>query len=130
MVMEPPLIDDTIRELMQRFATSSPEEIALKAGKHPELPIQFVAQQIKGRAKIRKKLPSWHANPEVAFPSSLALEQCSSERTARYKAGLIEPGRVGVDLTCGFAVDARFLGERLQAFHCFEIDSELVTSPE
>ena len=41
-----------------------------------------------GRArKVARKLPSWAA-VDAEIPSALSLEQCSSEATARYKAGL------------------------------------------
>jgi len=41
-----------------------------------------------GRArKVARKLPSWAA-ADAEIPSALSLEQCSSEATARYKAGL------------------------------------------
>lgn len=60
--------------------------------------------------KIATKLPSWSAAGGLDYPSSLSLEQCSSETTAQYKAGIIkEKSGAGVslvDLTGGLGVDS------------------------
>jgi 16S rRNA G966 N2-methylase RsmD len=64
-----------------------------------------VVVQIEGRQKAKNKLPSWYSNPDVIYPPHLALEQCSSELTAAYKAKLVE-GNTLVDLTGGLGVDS------------------------
>ena len=51
--------------------------------------IRLAASTIEVRRKIRKKVPSWYSVPELAFPSGLSAEQCSSEQTALYKAGIV-----------------------------------------
>lgn len=61
------------------------------------------------RAKALLKLPE--SGAELEIPSSLALEQCSSEATARYKAVLAsklcaKPGKAALaDLTGGLGID-------------------------
>ena len=64
--------------------------------------------QIEGWRTACHKLPTWAAQDAVVYPSRLAMEQCSSEATARYKAGLAgrtsSPSRL-TDLTGGFGVD-------------------------
>ncbi|MBR4433695.1 MAG: SAM-dependent methyltransferase, partial [Bacteroidaceae bacterium] len=64
--------------------------------------------QIEGWRTACHKLPTWAAQDAVVYPSRLAMEHCSSEATARYKAGLA--GSMGsssrlTDLTGGFGVD-------------------------
>ena len=72
--------------------------------------IRLAASTIEVRRKIRKKVPSWYSVPELAFPSGLSAEQCSSEQTALYKAGIVSglfPGGKAriADLTGGLGVD-------------------------
>ena len=57
------------------------------------------------KKKLAAKLPSWAAVNGLDIPSSLCLEQCSSELTAGYKAGLVGGGRVA-DITGGLGVDS------------------------
>ena len=55
--------------------------------------------------QVRDKLPAWHANHDIIYPSRLAAEQCSSEATARYKQHLLR-GTSCCDLTGGLGADA------------------------
>ena len=50
-----------------------------------------MVQQQEGRERLREKLPTLVQQPDWWFPPRLACEQCSSERTATYKAELIRP---------------------------------------
>jgi len=59
----------------------------------------------RGR-KLSSKLPEWSLVEGLCIPSSLALEQCSSSATARYKASLIGNADMVVDITGGFGVDS------------------------
>ena len=47
-------------------------------------------QQIEGWRMARHKLPTWAACDDILYPPRLAMEQCSSEATARYKASIVE----------------------------------------
>jgi hypothetical protein len=64
-----------------------------------EAVVQWLAAQ-----KAKTKLPAWYHAEGVFFPSALALEQCSSEATAHFKASLVA-GRTLADLTGGLGVD-------------------------
>ncbi|MBO4475651.1 MAG: hypothetical protein J5737_02895 [Bacteroidales bacterium] len=79
----------------------------------------------QARRKLEKKLPSW-AGAGLTVPSSLNLEQCSSEQTALYKAGLIEPGRRVADLTGGLGADSWAFSMRAAAVWYNERDSVLL----
>lgn len=119
------MLTPEIKEFISKNAKRSPEQLALLAGRYPDLPMAFIAQQVKGRTRTRSKLPSWHKNEDAVFPKSLALEQCTSEAVARYRSSLLEPGLVAFDLTGGYGVDARFLAERFERYLYHEIDQEL-----
>jgi hypothetical protein len=82
--------------------------LALQAKKYPDVDMPVAVRQIAGRQAAQHKIPSWHATEGLIYPLHLSMEQCSSERTARYKAGLLK-GETLVDLTGGFGVDCAFL---------------------
>jgi len=75
-------------------------------------------QQIEGWRTARHKLPSWAACDDMLYPPRLAMEQCSSEATARYKAAIAGGRPAGdrcpgtrrlADLTGGFGVDCALM---------------------
>ena len=86
-------------------------QLALRGTKDPEVDLTFALDQIAGRQTARKKLPSWAAVEGIVYPPHLSMEQCSSEQTARYKAGVAGRGRRLVDLTGGFGVDFSFMAQ-------------------
>ena len=87
--------------------------VALLASKRDDIDTRYVTEQIAGWQKARTKLPSWAAAEGIVYPPQLAMEQCSSEATARYKARIVErllPQRDTLfDLTGGFGIDHAFL---------------------
>ncbi|MEE0990875.1 MAG: SAM-dependent methyltransferase [Paludibacteraceae bacterium] len=84
----------------------------------------FLARQTEGRKIIANKLPSWAENMSILFPAKISLEQCSSEATALYKAGLVS-GESLVDLTGGFGVDCSFLSKNFTSVDYVEQNEEL-----
>ena len=84
----------------------------------------FLARQTEGRKIIANKLPSWAENMSILFPVKISLEQCSSEATAIYKAGLVR-GESLVDLTGGFGVDCSFLSKNFSSVDYVEQNEEL-----
>ena len=84
----------------------------------------FIARQTEGRKIIANKLPSWAENMSILFPVKISLEQCSSETTAIYKAGLVR-GESLVDLTGGFGVDCSFLSRKFSSVDYVEQNEEL-----
>ena len=71
----------------------------------------FALNQIAGRQQARQKLPSWAETDQLIYPPHISMEQCSSEKTARYKAAVAErllgdeQRQSMADLTGGFGVD-------------------------
>ena len=80
--------------------------------------------QIQGRQNAEHKIPSWFQSDEIIYPHRIALEQCSSEQTARYKAGLLS-GTTFIDLTGGFGVDFAFISPKFQQSFYVEKQGEL-----
>lgn len=95
---------------MQEHLHEDIAALALRLGRFPHLNASVVLRQVTGYQVLERKVPSWFGNPDLIFPDSLPLEQCSSEATARYKAGIL-PSSVETiaDLTGGLGVDFAFL---------------------
>ena len=64
--------------------------------------------QIEGWQQAREKLPAWAAVDGIIYPPKISMEQCSSEKTAKYKAKQIE-GKRFADLTGGFGIDFSYM---------------------
>ncbi len=105
-------------------------KLALQGGKDPQVDLTLALQQIAGRQTARRKLPSWAAVDGVWYPPHLNMEQCSSEQTARYKAGLLQGGARYVDLTGGFGVDFFFMSQAFQHRIYIEQNAELCAIAE
>ena len=117
--------------------------LALQAARYPDIDMPFCLQQIAGRQQAAGKLPSWTAQPHVIFPPKVNIEQCSSEKTARYKAILMlrlwkecsvnTEKTTFIDATGGFGVDFVCMANALQntdenvhfSFHYADTDEHL-----
>ncbi|WP_074410244.1 THUMP-like domain-containing protein [Aquimarina megaterium] len=83
-----------------------------------------LAQQIQGKRKAKRKLPTWYAKNKIYYPPTLNLEQTSSEVTALYKSKLVS-GASLIDLTGGFGIDDYFFAKRIASvIHC-ELNASL-----
>ena len=107
------------------------EELALQRKRYAHLTdeeFRFMLQQVEGRQRTRDKLPSFAEIEDWWYPVRLSCEQCSSEITARHKAGLTtksgEYSRL-VDLTGGYGVDMYFMSEYVAEAHYIERNEEL-----
>lgn len=99
-------------------------KLALKGNsiENNDIDFSFALVQIAGRKRIKHKLPSWYNCEDIIYPSTLALEQCSSETTAQYKASILS-GDSLVDLTGGFGVDISFISSKFK--NAFYIEKQL-----
>lgn len=105
-------------------------QLALQGRKYPEVDMTYALEQIAGRQKAQTKLPTWAALDGILYPAHISMEQCSSETTAKYKAKIAGSGKLFVDLTAGFGVDAAFISRNFnhaitveQQSHLCEISS-------
>ncbi len=79
---------------------------------------QELAEQLEGKKRCRKKLPTWFESAKIYYPKKVHIEQSSSEATALFKASLLEGKRL-IDLTGGLGVDCYFFAQRFETvFHC------------
>lgn len=86
--------------------------LALCGAKAEGVDMLSALQQIAGWQMARKKLPSWADIERIVYPPHLNMEQCSSERTAKYKRSILSSSAgkgVFVDLTGGFGVDLAWM---------------------
>ena len=107
-------INQVTLDFIQQHRTDDVRRLALQGKKSPEVNLTYALEQIAGWQKARTKLPSWAARDGIIYPSHLSMEQCSSEATALYKAQIAGKGRIFVDLTAGFGVDAAFIAKCFQ----------------
>lgn len=106
-------------------AHSNDDVRALLLGPNPNLlDLKKLASQIAARQKAKEKLPAWYANDQLIFPPALSVEQASSERTARYKASLVQ-GKLLLDLTGGMGVDTWAFAQRVDRVVYMEHQPEL-----
>src|SRR5699024_5775131 len=118
------LLTPEIQEYIKSHRKEDVVRLILKGSPFKNVSAKELAEQIEGRQKVEKKLPSWFATPYILYPPVLNLAQSSSEITARYKAGLISGERL-IDITGGFGADAYFFSQSFQhVIHC-EQDREL-----
>lgn len=117
------MLNQRIQELLAIHENDNVDKVILKYASDKDIDTAFLANQLIGRKKAVSKIPSWVPH-EVVFPKSLAMEQCSSEITAQYKASLMQGKRLA-DLTGGFGVDTYFLSRQFAAVDYFEQNKEL-----
>ncbi len=114
-------INEKTWQFIREHANDDVRRLALQGTKDAEVDLMIALQQIAGRQTARRKLPSWAAVDGIIYPPHLNMEQCSSEQTARYKAGLVMgDGCWGmgdsisfVDLTGGFGVDFYWIAKAI-----------------
>ena len=78
-------------------------------------------QQIESRKKSKNKLPSWYQAKQIYYPPKLNIEQSSSEITAKYKASIINGGKIA-DITGGFGIDSYYFSNTFKKVQHFELN--------
>lgn len=112
------ILSKELKEFIKSNLNKNIKELALQKNPFSNYEWKWILNQIQAKKKAEKKLPTWFNNNEVIFPSSLSIEQTSSEALAKYKASLIT-GTSLIDLTGGFGVDAFYFAETFQkVVHC------------
>ncbi len=98
--------------------------LLLKKSPFPEVSMQEIVQQIKGKQVAEKKFPLF-LKEGIIFPPGLNMEQSSSQATAAYKAQHLR-GKTFLDLTSGFGMDAFFMSEHFETVTLVEQNAELL----
>ena len=118
------MIDKPTQDFIREHAGADVRQLALQAARYPEVDMRVAATQIEGRRLASAKLPAWAEVEGIVYPVRLSLEQCSSEVTARYKAGLVR-GNYLADLTGGFGIDCSYMSESFTEATYIERNEEL-----
>ena len=114
---------ETIRFIEENLRADV-RSLALQAKKYPQVDMAMAVVQIAGKQIAEAKVPTWYRTEGLLYPKHLSMEQCSSEATAIYKAGLVE-GETFADLTGGFGIDCSFLSRKFKKADYVERQTEL-----
>lgn len=106
------------------------EDLALELSRRKDLDASFVLRQIEGWQRMRTKVPRWTEVDDIHFPPRLALEQCSGQPAAEYKARVartLDGDHVSFcDLTGGMGIDFSFIAPLYNTCTYVEQRAELV----
>ena len=119
------MIDQETKQFILDHESDDLKSLALQAKKYPLIDFKLALEQIKGRQISKQKIPYWYNNTHIVYPPQLSMEQCSSEKTALYKASLCE-GKTLIDLTGGFGIDFSFMAQKFEKAIYVETQSNLV----
>jgi len=118
------MIDQKSLDFISEHEKEDVRKLALQAGRYPYVDMSFVVCQIAGRQIAKDKIPTWYKHSHIVYPKHISLEQCSSEKTAKYKASLCS-GKSFVDLTGGLGVDFYFMSQQFEQATYVEKQAEL-----
>lgn len=116
--MKTELLHSDVQEFIQQSLKKDTAQLALQKNPFPELSWTEILTQIQSKGKSQEKLPTWYNSANILYPSSLSIEQTSSEQCAAYKASLITGDHL-IDLTGGFGIDTYYFSKRIKSvLHC------------
>lgn len=111
------MLDDATTEFIAQHREEDVRTLALQAGRYPTVDMREAVTQIEGWQQAREKLPTWAAVEGIIYPPKISMEQCSSEKTAKYKAKQVK-GKRFADLTGGFGIDFSYMARNFnEAFY-------------
>ncbi len=122
--MDLELLNPEIQEFISVSTDKDISKLALQKNPFPKVNWVSILNQINAKKKAKDKLPTWFQTQKILYPTKISVEQTSSEKTAKYKANIIN-GENLIDLTGGFGVDDYYFSKKVnQVIHC-EINEEL-----
>ena len=119
------MLDTATIEFIREHRNDDVRTLALQAGRYPTVDVRKAVVQIEGWQHAREKLPEWAAAEGIIYPPKISMEQCSSEKTAKYKAKLIGSGKRLADLTGGFGIDFSYTARGFNEAYYIERSKEL-----
>ena len=122
--INPSILIEEIQKYINANLTADLHSLLLKKSPFPDVSINEITQQIKGKKVAQKKFP-FLLRDGLVFPPNLNLEQASSQPTAEYKAKNLK-GKSFLDLTSGFGIDAYFLSQNFDEVTLVEQNTELL----
>ena len=118
------MLDSATIEFIALHRNDDVRTLALQAKRYPAVDMREAVTQIEGWQQAREKLPAWAAVDGIIYPPKISMEQCSSEKTAKYKAGLIK-GNSFADLTGGFGIDFSYIARSFNEAYYIERNERL-----
>lgn len=118
------LLHSDVQKYINANLNTDLHSLLLKKSPFPEVSMQEIVQQIKGKQVAQKKFP-FLLKDGIIFPPQLNLEQSSSEKTAFYKSGILK-GKKIIDLTSGFGIDAYYLSKNFDDITLIEQNADLL----
>lgn len=122
--MNKSLLQKEVQAYINSNLNANVNKIALAKSPFAEVSSAELANQIAAKKKSEKKLPTWFKQENIVYPSTLSIEQTSSEDTAAYKHQLVK-GNSLIDITAGFGVDSLFFSHKVDEVVSCEINTEL-----
>ncbi len=122
--MNKQILNKEVQTYISEHLNADVDKIALSKSPFIGVSAAELANQIAAKKKSEKKLPKWFKTPNIYYPSTLSIEQTSSEETAKYKQHLLKGERF-VDLTAGFGVDSFYFAKRAKEVYSCEINVDL-----
>lgn len=118
------ILQPEIQQFINDHLKDDPTKLLLKHKTISGIPFAEIMEQMQAKARCEKKLPTWFSTEHIYYPNKLNIEQTSSEKTAEYKANIVQ-GNSLIDLTGGFGVDCYAFAKKLgKVTHC-EISPQL-----
>ena len=118
------MLDDATIEFIAQHREEDVRTLALQAGRYPTVDMREAVTQIEGWQQAREKLPTWAAVEGIIYPPKISMEQCSSEKTAKYKAKQVK-GKRFADLTGGFGIDFSYMARNFVEAYYIERNKTL-----
>ena len=119
------MLDNATIEFIREHRNDDVRTLALQAGRYPTVDMRKAVVQIEGWQHAREKLPAWASVEGIIYPPKISMEQCSSEKTAKYKASLIGRSKRFADLTGGFGIDFSYMARNFDEAYYIERSKEL-----
>jgi len=118
------ILGKEVQDYISSHLNADVSKIVLSKSPFPEVSSAELANQIAAKKKVEKKLPTWFKTKQIYYPSTLSIEQTSSEDAAEYKSGLVKGKRL-IDITAGFGVDSFYFSQKMEEVYSCEINEEL-----
>ncbi len=116
------LLEPKVQEQLALHCKDDPAAFSMRFHDRRDLPVRAMAEQIACRIKALKKLSSLSAHGLIY--TSLALEQCTSEQVAAYRASFMDGARL-IDMSGGLGIDTMQLSGRFGSIDYCERDEVL-----
>ncbi len=116
--------DKEVNAFIEKNKEADISQLLLKRPGNKDWDWLWIAQQIEGYQKSKKKNPSLSSKKGIIYPRRVSVQQCSSDATAAFKANLFR-GKSFLDLSGGFGIDTFHISRNFDKSVYVEQDEEL-----